>query len=66
MSYILSISTRTVHSSLSTDNRCKVLKAENKKMFNTLEDALSDMPRGDKPTKKCAICEKKGLFAQNT
>lgn len=58
MAYLLNINARTVHNEELADGRCKLklIKAENKMRFDDLESALTYLPKGKKPTKKCSFC----------
>ena len=58
MKYLLNLTSRTIHNACSVDGRCKIdlIRDENKKEFDLLEEAMNYLPEGDKPTKCCAFC----------
>lgn len=58
MKYLLNIGSRTIHKAYSTDGRCKLkeIASENKKVFETKEEAMTFLPVGRKPVKFCSFC----------
>lgn len=56
--YLLNLSTRTVHDAESKDGRCRLalIQEGNKKVFDTLAEAMSFLPPGKKIAKPCAFC----------
>lgn len=58
MAYILNLNSRTLHDKKSVDKRCRLnlIRDEHKKEFDNIDEALTYLPKGNKPTKKCTFC----------
>ncbi len=58
MKYLLNTNSRTVHNADSHDGRCRLslVREEYRLVFSDLDSALSYLPKGKKPIKKCAFC----------
>ncbi len=61
MRYVLNISTRKLHDTQCSDGRCKLdsIKDTNRKEFETLDEANTYLPVGNKTIDYCGICMKK-------
>ena len=58
MRYLLNINGRTVHNANSKGKRCKIhlIAEENKAYFDSFQEAMNYLPKGNKPTKACTFC----------
>lgn len=58
--YLLNLNSRTIHDTNCTDGRCKLknIRPENKKFFETFEEAWNFPDQNNHINKKCSFCIK--------
>lgn len=67
MRYVLNLGNRKLHDCRKADGRCKLklINESNKMEFDSIEEAISYMPKGNHTIKFCTFCMKQTQIKEN-